>query len=168
VSVSAITNENDASFQWWYDNEDNIIEGQTGSSLDIPRDSQDHFIPGTYGVTITVGGCTGSDSIDVSLYDNADCVISQGLSPSNGDGLNDRLDLSFLDDRSGIASIQIFNRLGTVVYDRTSYRKEWKGQSNANKILPSGTYYYIINLKNEDPVFGNEASGWVYLNREEN
>ena len=167
VVLTASTNESNVTYQW-RDHNDDIILGETGSSLNVPEDSEGEFISGTYSVTITTGECTGTDSVDVSYYDNEGCVISQGLSPHNGDGLNDYLDLSFLDDRSGIVSFQVFNRLGTLVYNRTSYRKEWTGQSNADKILPTGTYYYIINFRNEDPVYGNETSGWVYVNREEN
>ncbi len=167
ITITATTNESDVTYQWRdYNNE--IIAGETSSSLNLPEDIDGDFIAGTYSVTIIKGECTGSNSIDVSYYDNENCVISQGLSPHNGDGLNDYLDLRFLDDRSGIASFQVFNRLGTLVFDRNSYRKEWTGQSNANKILPTGTYYYIINFRNEDPVYGNETSGWVYVNREEN
>ncbi len=167
IVLTATTNESDVTYQWRNHNNE-IILGETTSSLNVPEDSEGEFIPGTYSVTITVGECTGTSSVDVSYYDNEGCVISQGLSPHNGDGLNDHLDLSFLDDRSGIASFQVFNRLGTIVYSRTSYRKEWTGQSDEDKILPTGTYYYIINFRNEDPVYGNETSGWVYVNREEN
>ena len=61
----------------------------------------------TYTVIITKGECTGTDSIDVSLYNVGNCVISQGISP-NGDGLNDCLDLEFLVDRQGSFSLEVF------------------------------------------------------------
>ena len=163
-TLTANTSEENATYTWFLNGE--LILGENGSTLDI---SLDENTIGTqnYKVKINVGPCVANDNVGVKLYQTANCNISQGISP-NGDGLNDRLDLSFLDDRSGIVSFQVFNRLGAVVYDRTSYRKEWKGQSNDHKILPTGTYYYIINFSNEDPVYGNETSGWVYINREEN
>src|SRR5699024_7426769 len=42
--------------------------------------------------------CTRVMSFDVEYYDNKNCVVPEGLSP-NGDGLNDNLDLRFLDDQ---------------------------------------------------------------------
>ncbi len=159
VTLAAITDEEGVSYQWSLD--DTVMENQTSATLEASE-------VGTYTVTIRTGECTGSSSVEVYYYDNENCVISQGLSPHNYDGYNDYLDLSFLDDRSGISNFQVFNRLGAVVYNRDSYRKEWTGQSNADKILPTGTYYYVIDFDSEDPVYGNQATGWVYVNREEN
>ena len=166
ITLTATTQEQDATYQWYF--YDELITGQTGSSLDVPVDVEGNFEPGTYSVTIFVGECSGTSAIEISLYDNENCVISQGISPHNYDGLNDFLDLRFLDDRSGIANFQIYNRYGTLVFERSNYRKEWTGQSNQNKILPTGTYYYVIDFANEDPVYGSQTTGWVYVNRKEN
>jgi len=86
-------------------------------------------------------------------------VITQGISP-NGDGLNDNLDLQFLDDRSGIVKIAIYNRMGLLVYEREDYINEWMGQTDDGSELPVGTYFYIIELETDEPL-----SGWIYLNR---
>ncbi len=159
VTLAAITDEEGVTYQWSLD--DVEIPSETSTTLEASE-------VGTYTVTITTGQCTGSSSLEVSYYNNEGCVISQGLSPHNYDGYNDYLDLRFLDDRSGISKFQVFNRLGTLVFDRDSYRREWTGQSNADKILPTGTYYYVIDFDSEDPVYGNQATGWVYVNREKN
>jgi len=159
VTLTAVTDEEGVSYQWSLD--DVEIPSETSATLEASEQ-------GTYTVTITTGQCTGSSSVEVYYYDNEGCVISQGLSPHNYDGYNDYLDLRFLDDRAGISKFQVFNRLGTLVFDRNSYRREWTGQSNEDKILPTGTYYYVIDFVSEDPVYGNQASGWVYVNREKN
>jgi len=159
VTLTAITDEEGVSYHWSLD--DVVIENEASATLEASE-------VGTYTVTITTGECTGSSSLEVYYYNNEGCVISQGLSPHNYDGYNDYLDLRFLDDRSGISKFQVFNRLGALVFDRDSYRREWTGQSNADKILPTGTYYYVIDFDSEDPVYGNQATGWVYVNREKN
>ncbi len=102
--------------------------------------------------------CTQVMSFDVEYYDNKNCVIPEGLSP-NGDGLNDNLDLRFLNDQHGIAEIQIFNRYGVRVYSKTNYTNQWHGQSDNGK-LPTGTYYYIIQLEDGTQTI----KGYIYLN----
>ena len=82
-----------------------------------------------------------------------DCPLPKGISP-NGDGLNDSLDLS----NHGISQIKIFNREGTEVYSHgRDYRNQWHGQSSAGKMLPSGTYYYILTSH------GKQRTGWIQL-----
>ena len=34
--------------------------------------------------------------------------------------------------------------------------------------LPTGTYFYVIDFASEDPLYGMQASGWIYLNQEAN
>ncbi|MBB1139364.1 gliding motility-associated C-terminal domain-containing protein [Myroides sp. WP-1] len=86
--------------------------------------------------------------------DYIDCPIPKGISP-NGDGINDTFDLS----NHGISKIQIFNRNGVEVYSHgLGYKKEWFGQNNSDKLLPVGTYYYVV-VSN-----GKVRTGWVQLN----
>lgn len=84
-----------------------------------------------------------------------DCPIPNGISP-NGDGFNDAFDLS----KHGVSSIKIFNRNGSEVYTFNGlYTNQWMGQSNNGKLLPSGTYYYVIQS------FDKTKTGWVQVNR---
>ncbi len=121
----------------------------------------------TYTVIITKGDCTGSDSVDITLYEIGQCVISEGLSP-NGDGMNDCLDLEYLVDRTGAFSVEIFNRLGTSVYSKSNYLNEWCGQDNNNAQLTTGTYFYVIKFDQPDQEFGAVKSGWIYVNTQSN
>jgi hypothetical protein len=54
------------------------------------------------------------------------------------------------------------------VYEFTNYSNQWGGQTTDGEELPSGTYYYVLGLNVEDPVFGSNYTGWVYINREKN
>ncbi|WP_127846740.1 T9SS type B sorting domain-containing protein [Psychroflexus aestuariivivens] len=122
-------------------------------------------------VTIAVeasinGACVQTASVELNGYENNQgCVITQGISP-NGDGFNDNLDLAYLDDRTGIASLEIFNRYGRSVFKQNNYRDEFFGQNESGDELTTGTYFYVIKLEDNDPVFGIEKKGWIYINKE--
>lgn len=163
-TLNATIDATDATLQWFLNGD--IIDGATAASLDFTP-GETAFGVQEYTLVVTSAlGCTSSDTVEVSLYDVGQCVITEGLSPTNGDGLNDSLDLTFLADRTGITNLQIFNRLGRKVFERADYVNEWEGQSDIGGELPTGTYFYVINFDSEDPDFGNQATGWIYLNKE--
>lgn len=121
---------------------------------------------GTYSVIVDNEGCTSETQVTISQYaSNPNCTISNGLSPEGSPGFNDYLDLEFLSIRTGIENLQIFNRLGRLVYEQQNYVNQWEGQSLDGDKLPTGTYYYVINLSGNDPVYGTQTSGWIYINR---
>ena len=97
-----------------------------------------------------------SSSLEVTV-DNVACLIPRGISP-NGDTMNDNFDLTGF----GVTKIGIFNRYGKEVYSQGVYNKEWYGQDKDGNELPTGTYYYAIELSN-----GENKTGWVYINRED-
>lgn len=160
-TLTATASEEGVTYQWLLNG--NPIVGQTNSTLDI---SLEAGLMGaqTYSVVVSLGGCTAEDSVDITLYPIGNCVISQGISP-NGDGFNDTLDLTFLNDRTGIKKLQIFNRYGTQVFEQTNYTNQWKGQESNGNDLPTGTYFYVIDLAGNDSVYGQQATGWIYLNQ---
>ncbi len=163
-TITATTSEEGVTYQWFLNG--SPISGETDSTLDISVESGTIGTQ-TYSVEISLGGCTGTDSVDVSLYEVGNCVISEGISP-NGDGYNDSLDLTFLNDRTGIKKLQLFNRLGTLVFEQNNYINEWFGQTTDGNDLPTGTYFYVIDLAGNDAVYGSQATGWIYLNQEAN
>lgn len=163
-TLNATVDASDVTLQWFLNGD--MIDGATAASLDFTP-GETAFGVQEYTLVVTSAlGCTSSDTVEVSLYDVGQCVITEGLSPTNGDGLNDSLDLTFLADRTGITNLQIFNRLGRKVFERADYVNEWEGQSDIGGELPTGTYFYVINFDSEDPDFGNQATGWIYLNKE--
>ncbi len=163
-TLTAITVEEDAAYQWYLNG--TLLTGETDSTLNFMIEPGTMGVQ-TYSVVISVGGCSGTDSVDVSLYAVGNCIISEGISP-NGDGYNDSLDLTFLNDRTGINKLQIFNRLGTLVFEQNNYINQWHGQTNDGNDLPTGTYFYVIDLAGNDAVYGSQATGWIYLNQKAN
>ncbi|MBD1363017.1 beta-propeller fold lactonase family protein [Mucilaginibacter sp. ZT4R22] len=77
----------------------------------------------------------------------------------NGDGVNDTWNLSFLQGYPK-ATVSVLNRWGDKVYSSIGYAVPWDGKYK-DAFLPSGTYYYVINPKDGQPVI----SGWVALIR---
>jgi len=112
-------------------------------------------------VTDTVTGCSGTSTMEVDFYENANCVtIPSGISP-NGDGVNDCLVLDNLAPNGEVARLQVFNRYGTRVYDKANHEREWCGTNQDGDALVTGTYYYVLDYYN-----GNQFKGWVYINVE--
>jgi gliding motility-associated-like protein len=153
----------EAEFEWF-------VNGVSqGNNLETLENYQitDTSLNQNVSVQVTIGTeCLASDQLSFSLYDVDNCVISQGVSP-NGDNVNDNLDLRFLDDRSGISSLEVFNRYGQKVYEKINYRNEFFGQSDNGNSLETGTYFYVIKFENEDPQYGRVHKGWIYINREQ-
>jgi gliding motility-associated-like protein len=45
-------------------------------------------------------------------------------------------------------SLLIYNRWGVLIYSTGNYSNDWKGTSNDNKPIDTGTYYYILSIPN--------------------
>ena len=104
--------------------------------------------------------CWSSTTINVDFYENSYCVdLPQGLSP-NGDGFNDCLILDHLEDREDIDKIEVFNRYGTKIYELNEYVDQWCGSDQDGKVVPVGTYFYIIYFNSsKEPI-----TSWIYVN----
>ena len=109
--------------------------------------------------TITNGTCPAS--IDTVIYDLRDYAAPQGFSP-NGDGVNDYFELLDL-ERYPDASLNVYNRWGAEVYQSDHYQNDWDGRATnvifGTGVLPAGTYYYIVDLKDGKGPF----TGYVYI-----
>lgn len=108
---------------------------------------------GYYRVYVKKTNKYGCEDIKSFLLMVENCSYPKGLSP-NGDGDNDYLDLTY----SNVQEIKIYNRHGKLVYNHgKGYKREWRGQDNNDKVLPSGTYF--INVK----TLNYEYQDWIQL-----
>jgi gliding motility-associated-like protein len=87
-----------------------------------------------------------------------DIIIPNAFTP-NGDGINDTWDIQKIGNYPD-CSVQVFNRYGNLVYSSTGYSIPWDGTYKGIQ-LPTGTYYYLINLYAGIPVL----SGFVTIIR---
>lgn len=77
----------------------------------------------------------------------------------NNDGINDYWDIKEIDTYPD-CHITVYDRYGQQVFQSNGYPKPWDGKTGGQP-LPAGTYYYIIDLKNNLP----KQSGWVMIVR---
>ncbi|WP_167610986.1 gliding motility-associated C-terminal domain-containing protein [Maribellus sediminis] len=108
------------------------------------------------------------DEAQVYVYiSREDFLIPEAFTP-NGDNINDFFEIKGIQYYPG-NSITIINRWGKKVYEAKNYSINtnpvfWDGKSNVgggNGDLPTGTYFYVIDLGNGDKKIG----GSVYLDR---
>lgn len=163
--LTANSSEPNLTYQW-LDEDGTELAGETNMTyeVEIPVSASTRIVR----VRVSNGTCTAEASVEITRYDVDNCVITQGISPGITPGFNDCLDLTFLSERTGITSIELFNRYGRSVFKENDYVDSWCGQSSNGDELPTGTYYYVIKLDGEDVVFGGMQTGWVYLNRSAN
>ncbi|SFU78530.1 Fibronectin type III domain-containing protein [Pustulibacterium marinum] len=160
VLTAYVSNLNDLpgniTYDWYDDGE--LVQSSSSNTYTLSSGEERSGIF-TVIVTDDTNGCNASAEMEVIFYDNAYCVIPQGLSPGTGAD-NECMTLDFLDDRDNIASMKVYNRLGTEVYDFENYVDQWCGTDNDGNILPVGTYFYVITfVDGRDPI-----TGYVYLN----
>ena len=114
---------------------------------------------------------TVSDPLDSDTLNNVSGVSTEPLclfvynefSP-NDDGINDTFVISCIENFPNNA-IKIFNRYGSLVYEKLKYDNTWDGIGNVgngvikDKVLPSDTYYYILDLGDGT----KPKNGWLFL-----
>jgi len=112
----------------------------------------------TYTLHVTSTQNCGIDSSTVSVKVYQHIQIPNTFSPNN-DGVNDFWNIAALNTYPKSLT-QVFNRYGQQMFQSIGYGKPWDGKYNG-QLLPAGTYYYIIDLKNDTP----KISGWVVIVR---
>lgn len=139
--------------------------GETGTSLWVDES-------GIYGVTVSVGACSFSDEISVTLFEfiPLDALEIPNIFTPDGDGNNEvfrpfmRTDPEFnLCNFSGIeVSCNIYDRWGNLHAESACV---WEGRSKGGNLLEDGVYYYIIQIRSvcSDQDEKDERDGWVHL-----
>ncbi|UII80576.1 Calx-beta domain-containing protein [Flagellimonas sp. CMM7] len=109
---------------------------------------------------------------DFTITVNSDCVpcgrdeiIVSTAVTANGDNINDLFTITGVEYCNYSFELMIFNRWGDKVYESMDYQNDWGGFAPNNSfgnagMLPSGTYYYIINIKNQDI---KPLNGYIYI-----
>lgn len=147
------------------------------------------FLPGSGGIdyvfryTGLENGCVNITEVTMNIHadckvlpcESNDITVSTAITPNN-DGENETFDIMGIDYCGFFAEVKIFNRWGAMVYESNDYtigsedvsgtHGDWDGKSSraigsANQV-PNGTYYYIINVKDNFGVIGT-YTGPVYI-----
>jgi gliding motility-associated-like protein len=156
LPVDETFDPNTASYTWQVDNAAVGTDAALNISAYLNGTLIEEELPIVF--TIKVVNSNGCEKIKAIPVDNIFCGIQKGISV-NDDNFNDYFDLTLLEAKK----LTIFNRYGMVVYHKSDYLNEWKGQSDNGDKLPDGVYYYLIDFK--DSAIPAKV-GWVYINRE--
>ncbi|WP_051189469.1 gliding motility-associated C-terminal domain-containing protein [Daejeonella oryzae] len=98
---------------------------------------------------ISEDGCNSTVSDEVYIRVLKNLIIPNAFSP-NADMVNDRWKIVALNSYPE-SRIHVFNRYGNTVFKSVGYGQEWDGNFDG-KPLPSGVYYYTIDLRTGSPV----------------
>ena len=141
---------------------------QFGQVIAHPENGSFEYIPDDFKLgrdrfTYQIWDKTGlSDDAMVSIEIlEAPPKVSEGFSP-NGDGINDFLYIENIHFYSN-NKIMIFNRWGAKLYEKEHYSNDdpWNGIATmgiriGSGVVPTGTYYYILDLGDGQGVFTGE------------
>lgn len=88
-------------------------------------------------------------TIPVTVTSDA-LIVHNGISP-NDDGTNDNFVIEGLDNPKN--TVAVYDTYGREVLKASNYKNDWKGTFE-NKLLPDGTYYYVIENGEKDTYTG--------------
>ena len=117
----------------------------------------------TNGVEVS-GGSNPFDPCDPNSCDS-DITIPQAFTP-DGDNTNDTFVIPGIENYPK-NKLTIYNRWGNEVFFAEGYNNTWNGTANRGIVigdsqLPTGTYYYILDLNGDGETI---YKGYVYLKR---
>ena len=136
-------------FNWYETSNINVLDF-TGAKYSKPLEKQSFKI-----VMEDAKGC--KDEVTISMPACSDALIPQFLTPQSPGG-NDKWVINFSAKYTKV-QVRVFNRWGNEVYvSPIPYTDDWDGKRN-NEYLPTGTYYYVIDKGNGDPI----VTGFIEL-----
>lgn len=100
-------------------------------------------------------GCLFQDSVLVTVNPlpvdstpniKTDIIVAD-LITANNDGYNDTWNIIGIENYPD-TKVAVFNAFGNLIYESADYQNDWKGTWNG-KQLSDGTYYYILEIKDE-------------------
>ena len=115
----------------------------------------------TYIVFVTDSNhCRVSDTVVVTVI--PELFVPNGFTP-NGDGKNDVWEIDYINKFPNV-EVEVYNRWGERIFYSKGYpdNERWDGTYNGKK-LPTGTYYFIINL--HDKIITKPITGPITIVR---
>lgn len=93
---------------------------------------------------INAEGCINSDNVLITVDPGIPPIDVKNLITPNNDGANDTWIIVGMEAYSNVA-VRVYNLYGNLVYKNENYNNDWSGKYK-NKQLPSGTYWYVVEL----------------------
>lgn len=146
VQLAPIINAKNATYSWL-----------PATGLDNPAWSNPKASPLTttkYTLTVTTpAGCSATASVTVNIL--TPLVVPNSFTP-NGDGTNDLWVIKNIINYPDCV-IDVFGRYGKQMFHSVGYATAWDGRFNGVN-LPTGTYYYIIQLPKQRQTLSGSIS----------
>lgn len=137
-------------------NFDNILWSTQETSNEITVTNAGQYF---CNVSNIANSCSNSDTINVYFVENpnfidvSSLIVNNILTPNN-DGINDFLFINEIENFENPVELFIYNKTGTLIFSDSNYQNNWNGFSNSGNILPTGTYYIIIKIKDKQGITG--------------
>jgi gliding motility-associated-like protein len=154
--IADISSPNGASYFWMVDGN---FQSSTISMNMQPQDVDSMLVQCE---VTTLSNCVFM--IDRMIYQGSEFEcggdVNNAFSP-NGDGINDTWVINVLDGTTA-NSVEVFTRYGDVLRSFENYDNVnivWDGTNKSGKEMPSGVYYYVIEVN------GDKIAGWVNISR---
>ncbi len=159
--IARVDDPTNTEFRWYFNNQ------LTQST----NDTVYYYESGNYAVVATNQyGCSDSASIDITVNnlpsatrnDTLSIQVANNVLTPNNDGINDVLFIVGLSTYTAPCKVLIYNQNGVLVYRNDNYTNlgGFDGHASNGKLLPAGTYYYIITSKGR-----KTATGFIDLIR---
>ncbi|SHL83475.1 Ig-like domain-containing protein [Flavobacterium saccharophilum] len=93
------------------------------------------------------------------------CLTVYNEFTPNNDGTNDLFRIDCIESYPN-NELKVYNRYGALVYSKQHYENDWNGTANVSGVinrgdmLPTGTYFYVIDIGN-----GTVKKGWLSIMR---
>jgi gliding motility-associated-like protein len=127
------------------------------------EDSLTGLVRGTY--TVTIADANNCKRELHRVIEDLGCVVGiHDIITPNGDGANDKWIIEGLWLYPNNI-VQIFDKWGDVVYEKTNYDADWVGQGKSGSPLPDGTYFYLLKLNDPSLPDGGIYKGLVMIKR---
>ena len=142
VVVSFTNNSNGANTYLW-----DFGNGNSAASQNVSAET--YSAVGIYTVYLTAfnGSCSDTYSLMINVFNEEATLVVPNVFTPNGDGRNDIFKIY---GKNIIEfNCTIFDRWGLQMFYWDDIRNGWDG-TNVNKMVPDGTYFYIINAKDID------------------
>ena len=96
-------------------------------------------------------GCTNTRTFSgTSLsFDDYFSIKKPNVFTPNGDGKNDQFIIEVPGKLYECTDLVIYNRWGQIQFISTGNNLSWDGRNNVGKIVPNGTYFYTISIKDK-------------------
>ena len=160
------------------DASDNCIEEENADQADwngngigdVCDDTDNDGIVDSEDNCIETANSDQADADNNGIGDVCDGVTPNDTITPNGDNINDTWGITNIDrytQNGRTNTVKVFNRWGAKVYETSNYHNNsnnWNGESTegGSGKLPVGSYYYIIELKEDSEV--RTYDGWIYIN----